>query len=101
MASLEELQPSEKGWTKGIKGCSPTCSNQTDKKNCLFHVLTKILMKNVFEKVLDLTLTPEENDRYDLCMPLTVPDRSRGYPDGKYPLNAEKRVNYFIIYLVY
>lgn len=92
MASLDLLQPAKKGWTKG---CSPTCSTQTDKKNCGFHVLTKILMKNVFEKVLDLTLTPEENDRYDLCMPLTVPARSRGYPDGKYPLNAEKKVKLF------
>ncbi len=90
MASLELLQP--KGWTKG---CSPTCSNQTDKNNCGFHTLTKMLIKNVFEKVLDLRLTPEENDRYDLCMPLTVPARSRGYPDGKYPLNAEKKVKLF------
>jgi hypothetical protein len=54
-----------------------------------------MLIKNVFEKVLDLRLTPEENDRYDLCMPLTVPARSRGYPDGKYPLNAEKKVKLF------
>lgn len=91
MASLDILQP-EKGWAKT---CSPTCSNQTDKNNCGFHTLTKMLMKNVYEKVLDLTLTPEENDRYDLCMPLTIPARSRGYPDGKYPLNAEKRIKLF------
>ena len=51
--------------------------------------------ENVFEKVLDLRLTPQENDLYDLCMPLTIPPRSRGYPDGKYPLNAEKKVKLF------
>ena len=45
MASLELLQP--QGWTKT---CSPTCSNQTDKNNCGFHVLTKILMKMYLKK---------------------------------------------------
>lgn len=90
MASVELT--AERVWTKG---CSPTCSNQTDKNNCVYHTLTKIIIKNVFEKVLDLRLTPQENDRYDLCMPLTIPPRVSGYRDGKYPLNAEKRIKLF------
>jgi len=90
MASVELA--TERVWTKG---CSPTCSNQTDKNNCVYHTLTKIIIKNVFEKVLDLRLTPQENDRYDLCMPLTIPPRVSGYRDGKYPLNAEKRIKLF------
>ena len=95
MASLEALQPAT---VQGWKGeCSPTCSNQTDKNNCRVHVLTKILMKNAFEQVLDLRLTPVENDRYDLCMPLLVPPRLRGYifTPGRYPMNAEKKVKLF------
>ena len=91
-ASMDLLEPAAKGWEKK---CSPTCSSQTDKKNCLFHTLTKIMIKNIFEKVLDLTLTPTENDRYDSCMPLTIPARVSGYRDGKYPLNVEKRIKLF------
>lgn len=86
MASLERLAPesaeepkSETGEIDVLGSCSPTISLQGDRNDCLLHTLPKLIIKNVFEKILDLKLTEEEDVKYDTCMPLTIPARSRGF----------------------
>ena len=81
MASLDKLdpEPAESDEVDVIGNCSPTISLQRDRGDCLLHVLPKLIIKNVFEKVLDLKLTKEEDRNYETCMPLTIPARSRGF----------------------
>ena len=74
MASLDRLQ-AEEPEVDVVGSCSPTISLQRDRPDCLLHTLSKLLIKNVFEKVLDLKLTKEEERKYETCMPLLIPKR--------------------------
>jgi hypothetical protein len=84
MASLDKLTPeSEETGEIVVSGaCSPTITFQGERCDCLLHTLSKLLIKNVFEKVLDLKLNEDEETEYDKCMPLTIPASSRGF-EGK------------------
>uniref|UniRef100_A0A6C0I0C3 Uncharacterized protein n=1 Tax=viral metagenome TaxID=1070528 RepID=A0A6C0I0C3_9ZZZZ len=84
MASLDKLTPeSEETGEIVVSGaCSPTITFQGERSDCLLHTLSKLLIKNVFEKVLDLKLNEDEETEYDKCMPLTIPARPRGF-EGK------------------
>jgi hypothetical protein len=82
MASLDKLEPEQAESNSEVEvlgSCSPTISLQRDRGDCLLHVLPKLIIKNVFEKVLDLKLTKEDDKKYDTCMPLTIPARQRGF----------------------
>ena len=85
MASLENLKAAEGevGEVDVVGSCSPTISLQRDRPDCLLHTLSKLLIKNVFEKVLDLKLTKEENVQYETCMPLLIPQRHRPMNESK------------------
>jgi len=80
MASLEQLQAeetekAEESEIDVLGSCTPTISLQRDRNDCLLHTLSKLLIKNVFEKVLDLKLTKEDEKNYVRCMPLLIPKR--------------------------
>jgi hypothetical protein len=86
MASLDTLEPAEEPETGEIDvlgSCTPTITLQGERNDCLLHTLSKLIIKNVFEKVLDLKLTKDEETKYETCMPLTIPARSRGFVQAK------------------
>jgi len=80
MASLDRLESAEEskpetGEIDVLGSCTPTVSLQRDRPDCLLHTLSKLLIKNVFEKVLDLKLTKKDEEKYETCMPLLIPKR--------------------------
>jgi hypothetical protein len=78
MASLDTLEPAEEPETGEIDvlgSCTPTVSLQRDRPDCMLHTLSKLLIKNVFEKVLDLKLSKDEETKYERCMPLLIPKK--------------------------
>jgi hypothetical protein len=77
MASLDRLEPAEEPTSEVdvVGSCTPTISLQRDRPDCLLHTLSKLLIKNVFEKVLDLKLTKKDEEKYEKCMPLIIPKR--------------------------
>jgi len=59
--------------------CTPMRTNQCDTPHCKYHTFPKMIIKNVFEVVLDLSLTPEENEQYKKCMENPLTSRNRSY----------------------